>query len=160
MHTSVNLNSERESYVLETLDISLSRKNKFTSPKEELHNLRLKNHNSLICVNFNINPVRNQFNLLSDIIKNKIDVLMISNTKLDSSFPKGQFQIHVYSEPYSLERNGNNGGILVFTRDDIPTKLTDSQLKIKNFFMELNIRRKNGFRAALIFLNFLKYHMN
>ena len=82
----MNLHSERESYVLETLDISLSRKNKLTSPKEELNNLRLKNHNSLIFGKLNINSVRNQFDLLSDIIKNKIDVLMISNTKLDSSF--------------------------------------------------------------------------
>ena len=34
-----------------------------------------------------------------DIIKNNIDILMISETKLGSSFPKGQFQIHGYCEP-------------------------------------------------------------
>ena len=42
---------------------------------------------------------------------------MISETKLDSSFPNGQFQIHGYSEPYRLDRNGNGGGILVFIRE-------------------------------------------
>ena len=68
----------------------------------------------------NINSVRNKFDLLSDIIKNNIDILMISETKLDSSFPNGQFQIHGYSEPYRLDRNGNGGGILVFIREDIP----------------------------------------
>ena len=67
---------------------------------------------------------------------------MISETKLDSSFPKGQFQIHGYSEPYRLDRNGNGGGILVFIREDIPTKLIDSQMKIEGFFIELNLRRK------------------
>ena len=41
---------------------------------------------------------------------------MISETKLDSSFPNGQFQIHGYSEPYRFDRNGNGGGILVFIR--------------------------------------------
>ena len=67
---------------------------------------------------------------------------MISETKLDSSFPNGQFQIHGYSEPYRLDRNGNGGGILVFIREDIPTKLIDSQMKIEGFFIELNLRRK------------------
>ena len=60
---------------------------------------------------------------------------MISETKLDSSFPNGQFQIHGYSEPFTFDRNGNGGGILVFIREDIPTKL-------EGFFIELNLRRK------------------
>ena len=138
----MNLNSERESHVLETLDRGLSRKNNFTSPKEELNNLRLKNPNRLICAHLSRTSVRNKFDLLSDIIKNNIDILMISETKLNSSFPNGQFQIHGYSEPYRLDRNGNGSGILVFIREDIPTKLIDSQMKIEGFFIELNLRRK------------------
>ena len=55
---------------------------------------------------------------------------MISEITLNSSFPNGQFQIHGYSEPYRFGRNGNGGGILVFIREDIPTKLIDSQTKI------------------------------
>ena len=39
---------------------------------------------------------------------------MISETKLDSFFPNGHFQIHGYSEPYRFDRNGNGGGMLVF----------------------------------------------
>ena len=66
---------------------------------------------------------------------------MISETKLDSSFPNGQFQ-KGYSEPYRLDRNGNGAGILAFIREDIPTKLIDSQMKIEWFFVELNLRRK------------------
>ena len=59
---------------------------------------------------------------------------MISGTKLDSSFPNGQFEVHGFSEPYNrLKRNGNGGGILVFIREDIPTKLIDSQMKIEEF---------------------------
>ena len=138
----MNQNSEIESHVLETLDRDLCRKNNFTSPKEEINNLRLKNPNRLICAPLNINSVRNKFDLLSDIVKNNIDILMISETKLDSSFPKWQLQIHGYSVPYRLDRNGNDGGILVFIREDIPTKLIDSQMKIAGFFIELNLRRK------------------
>ena len=65
----------------------------------------------------NTNSVRNKFELLSDIIKNNIDVLMISEANLDSSSPNGQFQIHDYSEPYRFGRIGNGGGILVFIHE-------------------------------------------
>ena len=67
---------------------------------------------------------------------------MISETKLDSSFPTGQFQIHGCSEPYRFDRNENGGRIFVFIRENAPTKLTESQMKIKGFFNELNLRRK------------------
>ena len=147
----MNLNSERESHVLETLDRDLSRKNNFTSPKEELNNLRLKNPNRLICAHLNINSVRNKFDLLSDIIKNNIDVLMISETKLDSSFSNGQFQIHRYSEPYRLDRNVNGDGILVFIREDTPTKIIDSQMEIEGFLIELKKKKKKKV-AFVLFL--------
>ena len=139
----MSLNSERVlSHVPETPDRNLFRINAFVSPKEELNNLRLKNPNRLIFGHLNINSVRKKFHLLVDIIKNNVDILMISETKLDSSFPKGQFQIHGYSEPYRFDRNGNGGGILVFIREDIPSKLVESQMKIEGFFIELNLRRK------------------
>ena len=89
----MNLNSERESHVLETPDRDICR-------KEEPNNLRLKNPNRLICAHLNKNSVRNKFYLLSDIIKNNFNILMISETKLDLSFPNGQFQIHGYPESY------------------------------------------------------------
>ena len=67
---------------------------------------------------------------------------MISKTKLDSSLPNGQFQIHGYSDPNKFDRSRNGDGILVFIREDIPTKLIESQMKIEGFFVELNLKRK------------------
>ena len=61
---------------------------------------------------------------------------MISVTKLDSSFPNGQFN---FMAILNLG-NGNGGGILVFIREDMPAKLIDSQMKIEGFFIELNLR--------------------
>ena len=137
MYTSANENSERESSALETPDKRLrQKKNFFTSLKEELTNLRLKNPDGLICAHLNINSVRNKFELLSDMIKNNTDILMISETKFDLSFPNGHFQIHCYSELYRFDRNGNGGEILVFIREDIPTKLIDFQMKTEGFFIE------------------------
>ena len=96
----------------------------------------------MICAYLNTISVRNKFELLSDINKNNIDVLIISETKLDSSFPNGQFQIHGYSKLCRFDRNVNSGGILVSILEDIPAKLTDSQMKTKRFFIELNLKKK------------------
>ena len=42
---------------------------------------------------------KNKFDSLDNIINNNIGILMISETKLDPSFPTGQFHIHGFSEP-------------------------------------------------------------
>ena len=44
-------------------------------------------------------PSKNKFDSLVNIINNNIGILMISETKLDPSFPTGQFHIHGFSEP-------------------------------------------------------------
>ena len=51
-----------------------------------LKNLRLKNINRLICAQLNIRSVKNKFDSLVDIVRNNIDVLMISETKTGSIF--------------------------------------------------------------------------
>ena len=45
----------------------------------------------------NINSIRNKFNYLIAITKGNVDVLMISETKLDESFPSVQFNIDRYN---------------------------------------------------------------
>ena len=122
MTTSVHLNSERESHAKETLESNLSN-NDLTSPEEQLHNLRLKNPGRLVCEYLNINSQRNKYDLLANIVKDKIDILMVSKTKLDSPFPKGQFHLHGFSKPYRLDRNENGGGILVFIVRTYPLSL-------------------------------------
>ena len=70
---------------------------------------------------------------------------MISETKLYSFFSKRQFQVHGYSTPDRFDRNGYGVGILLFILEDIVTKLTESQMKIEGFLIELNLRRKKKF---------------
>ena len=44
---------------------------------------------------------------------------MVSEKKLDSIFPQGQFLIPGYSAPYGIDWHG--GGLILFVRDDIPS---------------------------------------
>ena len=99
--------------------------------------------NRIVSVHLNINSLRNQLDLLADQIKGNVDVLAISETKLDDSFPAGQFKIPGYASPFRLERNQNGGGILVFVREDIPVKFLSSEEKpIEAFFFGLNFHKK------------------
>ena len=51
-----------------------------------------------------------------------IDILVITETKTDSTFPLNQFAIQGYSKPYRFDRNRNGGGFFVYVREDIPSK--------------------------------------
>ena len=47
---------------------------------------------------------------------------MISETNIDGTFPDLQFLIEDFSVPYRLDRSSKGGGILLYIREDIPSK--------------------------------------
>ena len=51
------------------------------------HRVRIENPSRIIFGQININSIRNKFDLLMNNIKNKIDIFMVSETKIDNSFP-------------------------------------------------------------------------
>ena len=61
--------------------------------------LRLENPNRFIFGDLNINSIRNKFETLTNITYRKLDILLISETKIDISFPSGQFIIPGFSPP-------------------------------------------------------------
>ena len=79
---------------------------------------------------------------MKEIVSTNVDILLICETELDSSFPRAQFYIHGFGEPYRFERNGKGGGILLYIRDDIPSKLIESKMTIEDLFVEINLRKK------------------
>ena len=56
------------------------------------------------------------------------DILMISETRIDGSFPLSQFMIDGFSMLYLPDRKAHGGGILVYFRNNITAKL----LKLEN----------------------------
>ena len=53
--------------------------------KYNLSSLRRKNINRVILAQLNINSIRNKFDLLAEGIKEKVDVLRISEIKIDET---------------------------------------------------------------------------
>ena len=81
----------------------------------------------------NINSIRSKLELLSEQVKGNLDVFMISETKVNDSFPIGNFIIDSFSTPHSSDRDSNGGGIV---REDIPSTLG-------GLYVEFNLRNEN-----------------
>ena len=72
----------------------------------------MKNIGRLILAHININSISYKFDQLVYGIKGKVVVFMITQTKLDDSFPTMQFNIEGYYT-FRLDRNEYEGGILL-----------------------------------------------
>ena len=73
-------------------------------PYSNIENIRLKNSNRLIVVQLNINSLQNKFHSLVAILHNNVAILLVSEAKINSSFPTPQFKI----EGYTTHRLGRN----------------------------------------------------
>ena len=68
--------------------------------------------------------------------------MVISETKLDESFSNGQFKIPGYALPCRLDRNQFGGGIMIFVREHIPSRVLFLNKSIESLFIGLNFRKK------------------
>ena len=78
------------------------------------------------------------------MLQGKIDILVLTESKLDSSFPINLFFIECYSKPFRFDRNRNRGGVLLYIREDIPwkeLKLHRHPHDIEVIFAEVNLKK-------------------
>ena len=110
-----------------------------TLKNDALNEIRKENQNRIIIAHLSINSVRNKFEMLKEVVGNKIDILLISETKLDDTFPLNQFILEGFTPPYSLDRTMHGGGLMLFVREDIPSKLLPNIDPSDNIFVEINL---------------------
>ena len=67
-------------------------------------------------------------------VKGNIDLLMISETKLDDNFPFIQFYIDEFRLPISLDLAKHGGEIMLYARKDISIKLLSSEATLPEGF--------------------------
>ena len=85
-----------------------------------------------------------KFNALKEIIQGYLDILAISESKLDQSHPANMFDIEGYTQPFRRDRNKNGGGILVYVIVGIPCSELKAKLGAENvevIFLEINLRK-------------------
>ena len=109
-----------------------------------LNNIRVKNVNKLVIGNLNINTFAGKFYQFKIIIQGKLDIIVVTETKVDDSYPTSQFFIEGFCKPYRMDRNKHGGGILIYIREDIPSKQLSKHnftKHIEGMFIEINLRK-------------------
>ena len=99
-----------------------------TLKNDGLNEIRKKNSNRIIIAHLNINSIWNKFEMLKEVIGNKID-------------------IEGFTPPYRLDRTEHGGGLMLFIREYIPSNLlpnVNPSGNIENIFVETNLRSKKG----------------
>ena len=142
---------------LEGLDVPQKNEEFIKNPIQDDVLSSLKKHKSknvgrVIIGNLNVNSLHHKIDALKLFIPGNIDILVVTETKLDESFPSSQLYINGFKEPYRLDRNNNGGGVAV--RDDIPSKLLSKHMfpddpygkdnvkgPIEGVFIEINLRK-------------------
>ena len=117
-------------------------------PADILKKIKVKHLTRLIFGQLNINSIRNKFDLLKMQIKGNIDILVITESKLDRSFPSQLFFFEGYAMPYRIDRNANGGGLLIYIREDIPCRdlakysfSNNTPSIFEGIFLEINLRK-------------------
>ena len=83
--------------------------------------MRNRCRNKVIISHININSLRHKFHDLSDLFSDRqVDILFISETKLDSTFTQAQFDAPGYNS-FRKDRNCHGGGLLAYIRSGAKT---------------------------------------
>ena len=86
---------------------------------------RLNHPKNVIIGHLNINSIRNKFPGFKDLVLKENDICLLSETKIEDSFPNSQFSTEDY-RIFRKDRNKNGGGLILYVNEDIPSKSVNS----------------------------------
>ena len=101
----------------------------------------LKKTKNVFLGHLNINSIKNKFESVWELIKDTFDIFLLSESKLDSSFPDDQFSIPGY-RIVRKDRDRNGGGLLLYINEDIPFKITQNSSLPSVYFRNSSDRNK------------------
>ena len=110
-----------------------------------LKSLRIHNHSNITFSYLNINLIRKKFDNLKLIINENVDILCISETKIDESFPIAQFLLPGYHKPDRLDISDKQGGLLIYIKAHLPSRLLSNHMSpndIQTISFKLNLRKE------------------
>ena len=126
------LEANKECYSEGSLTDQSEKKSINTAPNSlsKIKELRIGNANKVIIGNLNINSIRNKFDQLKETMLKYIDIVVVTETKLDETFLMDGF-----SKPYRLDRNKNGGGVKIFIRETISSKILEKHIFPRMFYL-------------------------
>ena len=124
------------------------RNNREISDLQILRKLRLKYPRNPLIGYLNINSLRNKIIDVRELIgRLQLDYFVISETKLDSSFPSAQFHVVDYEIRNRRDRNKSGGRLIEFVKKGIITKrLKDLETNLsETICTQITISKKRWF---------------
>ena len=112
---------------------------------DEMKSLKLKHPRNIFLGHLNINSIPNKFDGIMDTVKDHLDIFLISETKIDDTFPESQFHCQGYSKPFRRDRSLVTGGLLLYINEDIPSiQKNDHSIPndIEIICVEINLRKQ------------------
>ena len=129
---------------MSSMSESFDEVNNLNDPSKCLRSIRTGHPDKIVIAQLNTNSIRNKFEQFKCIVKGNVDILVLLETKLDSTFTSAQFMIDGFSAPYRLDRDKNGGGIIVLIREDILSRLLQEHMlpeDIEALPIEINLRK-------------------
>ena len=83
---------------------------------------RCKNLKNVVLGHLNVSSLRKKFVAVEELIKKKTDVCLISEAKVDESFPNQQFKINGY-KMFRKDRDRFRGGLMFYVNEQICSKV-------------------------------------
>ena len=83
---------------------------------------RYVNPNKVFIGNLNTNSISAKLDQLKFLMMGKLDTLLVTEAKIYKLFPSSKWFTKSYSPSHRLDRNRNWGGILIYAREDMPSK--------------------------------------
>ena len=114
-----------------------------------MKNLHLKNSKNIFFLFLNINSVRNKFKNMYILISKNVDILIVAETKPESSFPMAQFLIPDFHHSSQLNITRLSSSLLVYVKGSVPARaLTSTPTNTQIIVFEINLRNKSGYLLA------------
>ena len=140
------LDTNKECYTDRSLTDQSEKKSINITPNSlsKIKEIRIGNASKVIIGNLNINSVRNKFEQIKEIVLKYIDILVVTETKLDEILLEFLFLMDGFSKPCRLDRNKNGGGIMIFIRGTVSSKILEKHIfpnDVESIFVELNFRK-------------------
>ena len=82
---------------------SVSAPEEFNDAKTGLKVMKKWSPNKIIVGHLNINSLKNKFEAFHFIINRNLDIMVLSEAKLNDSFPSAQFMLKNFGTPYRLD---------------------------------------------------------
>ena len=108
-----------------------------------LKTLKTAHPDKILIGHLNINSLRNKYNQFHTYFHDNVDVMLVSETKLDESFTNAQFKMNNYHAPFRHDRNKFGGGLMMYINSNIICSRLTMPSHPKDFeaiFVELNLR--------------------